>query len=271
MTPPDGPGSSAPDPVTPGSHPELDTLVATIARLRGPGGCPWDGAQTHASLVRYLVEECAELVEAIEIGTAADLREELGDVLIQVLFHADLAAYTPSEGFSIEDVAAQTTAKLVGRHPHVFAGTREAETPDDVMAFWDDLKAAEKPERTSVLDGIPREMSALARAAKVLERGAKVGTAPPVHQPAAEDSAARNAAADDAASEDAAKERERAFGDDLLVLIHHAATDGIDPERALRQAVRRYEDRIRVAEAAGRPSANPASGPAPAPGPTPAP
>ena len=100
-------------------HPGLSELVAMVARLRGPGGCPWDAEQTHASLVRYLVEECWELVEAIESGEKAELVEELGDVLYQVLFHADLAAHEPDERdrFDIADVSRHMTAKMVSRHP----------------------------------------------------------------------------------------------------------------------------------------------------------
>ena len=147
---------------------KLDELVAVTARLRAPGGCPWDADQTHESLVQYLVEETYELVEAIENGTRDDLLEELGDVLYQVLFHADIAAHTPGEDFDIQDVAAQMTAKMIGRHPHVFGGGRTAETADDVVGFWDDLKKQEKPGRTSVLDGIPQAMPSLALADKLL-------------------------------------------------------------------------------------------------------
>src|SRR6185437_10386697 len=146
---------------------ELDELVAVMTRLRGPGGCPWDADQTHESLGQYLIE-------AIETGNRDDMLEELGDVLYQVLFHADIAAHTPGEDFDIQDVAAQMTAKMVGRHPHVF-GDRVAETPDAVMEFWDDLKRREKPGRTSVLDGIPQAMPSLALADKLLGRAEKVG------------------------------------------------------------------------------------------------
>ena len=153
----------------------LDELVATVALLRAPGGCPWDAEQTHESLVQYLVEESWELIDAIEAGDRDEMIEELGDVLYQVLFHADLAAHTPGEDFDIQDVAAHMTAKMVSRHPHVFGGDRTAETADDVVSFWDELKADEKPHRTSVLDGIPRGMPALALAQKVLGKAAKVG------------------------------------------------------------------------------------------------
>ena len=124
--------------------------------------------------MQYLVEESWELIDAIESGDRDEMIEELGDVLYQVLFHADLAAHTPGEDFDIQDVAAHMTAKMVSRHPHVFGGDRTAETADDVVSFWDELKADEKPHRTSVLDGIPRGMPALALAQKVLGKAEKV-------------------------------------------------------------------------------------------------
>jgi uncharacterized protein YabN with tetrapyrrole methylase and pyrophosphatase domain len=126
------------------THPRLEELIATLEQLRSPGGCAWDAEQTHASLVRYLIEETYELVDAIEAGSDAEMVEELGDVLYQVIFHSSIAA---AEGrFTLEDVSAHMTAKMVGRHPHVF-GDRVAETADDVVAMWDDLKRAEKPSR----------------------------------------------------------------------------------------------------------------------------
>src|SRR5690606_2552122 len=133
-------------PTTP--HPKLEELIAVLEHLRAPGGCAWDRDQTHASLVQYLVEETYELVDAIEAGDDAELVEELGDVLYQVVFHSDIAA---EEGrFTLEDVAAHMTVKMVGRHPHVF-GDAVADTPDAVMARWDELKRVEKPGRESVL------------------------------------------------------------------------------------------------------------------------
>src|SRR5690606_17656321 len=157
-------------PITP--HPKLEELIAVLEHLRAPGGCAWDRDQTHASLVQYLLEETYELVDAIEAGDDAELVEELGDVLYQVIFHADIAA---EDGrFTLEDVAAHMTAKMVGRHPHVFADA-VAETPDAVTARWDELKKAEKPGRASVLDGIPQAMPALALAAKLVGRAEQVG------------------------------------------------------------------------------------------------
>lgn len=207
-------------------HPRLDELIATMERLRAPGGCAWDREQTHASLVQYLVEESAELVEAIESGSDADMVEELGDVLYQVLFHADLA--TEEGRFTLEDVAAHMTQKMVGRHPHVF-GDVVAETPDAVVANWEAIKAVEKAHRTSVLDGIPAGMPGLALADKSLGRAAKVGVTV------------------DAAPVPATEEE---LGAQLLALVAGARDAGLDAERALRSALRGLRDDVRAAEIA---------------------
>jgi len=205
-------------------HPELDQLIAVLEHLRAPGGCAWDREQTHASLVRYLVEETHELVDAIEAGDDEELVEELGDVLYQVVFHSDIAA---EEGrFTLEDVARHMREKMVGRHPHVF-GDATADTADAVVAKWDEVKAIEKPERTSVLDGVPRGMPALALADKLIGKAGKVGVeVEPITM-----------AADEAA-----------LGDSLLAIASGARAAGLDPERALRGAIRRLEARVRAAE-----------------------
>jgi XTP/dITP diphosphohydrolase len=217
------------------AHPKLEELIAVLHRLRAPGGCAWDQEQTHASLVQYLVEETYELVDAIETGSRDDLIEELGDVLYQVIFHSDIASHTPGEEFSLEDVAERMTAKMVGRHPHVF-GDAEAQaamnirTGDDVVAVWDELKKADKPGRTSVLDGIPQAMPALALADKLLGRAHRVGLA-------------------DIAADSTTAATEDALGDQLLAIVSSARAAGLDSERALRGALRRLQDEIRDAEA----------------------
>jgi len=225
-----GPSEHTTDAAAPAPGDGLLELVAMVGRLRGPGGCPWDAEQTHESLVQYLVEECWELIDAIESGSREEMIEELGDVLYQVLFHADLAAHTPGEDYDIDDVARHMTAKMVARHPHVF-GDREAETAADVVAFWDDLKASEKPHRTSVLDGVPQGMPALALAQKLLGKAEKVGVTRP---------------ATDAAS---APATEAELGDTLLALVASARAQGLDAERALRGAIRSMQDDVRAAEA----------------------
>lgn len=223
----------------PPTHPKLDELIAVLERLRAPGGCAWDREQTHESLVQYLVEETYELVDAIEAGDTAELIEELGDVLYQVVFHSDIAAEAGQ--FTLEDVAAHMTAKMIGRHPHVFGdmAAQDAlniQTADDVMAVWDDLKKNEKPHRTSALDGIPQNMPALALADKLLGRAHKVGLmdAPkPGEVPVA---AAIGTTEDE-------------LGSLLLAIVASAKASGLDAERALRGALRDLQSEIRAHEA----------------------
>lgn len=199
------------------SHPELDELIAVLATLRGPGGCAWDAEQTHESLVRYLVEESHELIDAIESGDRAGMLEELGDVLYQVLFHADLASAHPDEPFTIEDVARVSRAKMVGRHPHVF-GDVTADTADEVSANWERWKAAEKPERTSRFEGIPSGLPALQLADKVL---GKLDGSEDVAVPAV------------------IPDSEEELGEVLWAIVAAARSQGLDAERALRSAARR--------------------------------
>jgi XTP/dITP diphosphohydrolase len=206
---------------------ELERLVAVTALLRAPGGCPWDAEQTHASLVQYLTEETHELIEAIESGSREEMIEELGDVLYQVVFHADIAAHTPGEDFTIEDVAAHMTAKMVGRHPHVFADLDLA-TAGDVENAWDSFKAAEKPSRTSVLDGIPLGMPSLALADKLLGKAKKLGVEVTPAAPAPTD--------------------EATLGAQLLSLVAAAKAEGLDAERALRTTLRTLRTDIQTAE-----------------------
>ena len=208
---------------------ELDELVAVMTRLRGPGGCPWDAEQTHESLVKYLLEETYELIDAIESGSREELLEELGDVLYQVLFHADLASNTPGEEFTINDVAAHMTAKMVGRHPHVF-GDAAADTSEDVMAVWEDLKRVEKPGRTSTLDGVPQGMPALALADKILGKAEKIGIVD-IGGPAPFDF-----------------ESEAELGPVLLAIVASAKIQGLDAERALRNTLRELQAEIRESE-----------------------
>ncbi len=197
-------------------------LVAVMDRLRT--GCPWDREQTHESLARYLLEEAYETLEAIESGDHAHLREELGDLLLQVYFHARIAEEDPEQAFTIDDVAGGIVDKLVHRHPHVFAETPDSNAPslDEVNRNWEALKAAEKG-RGSVLDGIPLALPALSLAEKTLGRAARVGVAP----------------ADTATD---------SLGGRLLALVVEARAAGLDAEQELRAAVRRLADAVRAAE-----------------------
>lgn len=190
-------------------------LVAVMDRLRSPEGCPWDAEQTHESLVPYLIEETHELVEAIESGDRTHMAEELGDVLLQVAFHARIAQEHDESPFGIDDVAGGIVDKLVRRHPHVFAEV-DAETADDVAANWEQIKAEEKPHRSSPMDGIPAGLPALARADKVVARLSTAGRS---------DLAKIAAAGDD-------------LGSRLFALVLEAREHGQDPEAVLREAVR---------------------------------
>jgi len=213
-------------------------LVAVMDRLRSPGGCPWDAEQTHASLVQYLLEETYETVEAIETDDATALREELGDLLLQVVFHARIAEEDPGASWTIDDVADGIVAKLIRRHPHVF-GDATADTPAQVESAWQALKAAEKG-RTSVTDGVPLGLPALTLAAKLHTRARNGGVQAEV-VPSSSALVPAVGALDD----------ERELGEALLGLVAAAQERGWDAEAALRQACRDYVVRLRAAE--GRP------------------
>jgi NTP pyrophosphatase (non-canonical NTP hydrolase) len=175
--PPDGAVLLVPaaDPDAPAGA-ELLEAVAVMDRLRSPGGCPWDAEQTHESLLRYLVEETYELYDALAAGDVAAIREELGDVLLQVLFHARVAAES-TDGFDVDAVAAELVAKLVGRHPHVFADDSDVVTASDQDVRWEELKATEK-QRGSVLDGVALAQPAAALLAKYVSRAKRAGVPP---------------------------------------------------------------------------------------------
>jgi XTP/dITP diphosphohydrolase len=215
---------------------QLEDLLATAHKLRAPGGCPWDAEQTHESLVKYLLEETYELIDAIESGKRDDILEELGDVLYQVVFHSDLASSgSLGEPFDIQDVAAKMREKMVSRHPHVFGDADQlakfaASTGDEVMLNWDAHKKREKPERESVLDGVAIAMPALSLADKVLGKAEKIGLL--------EAGAAGPVQVAD----------EEQLGGLLLAIVTAARANGLDSERALRSAVRDLMDDIRKVE-----------------------
>ena len=191
-------------------------LVEVMDRLRSPGGCPWDAEQTHESLLPYLVEETYECVDAVESGDRAHIAEELGDVLMQVVFHARVAAEDDDEPFDIDDVAAGIATKLIRRHPHVFAGS-DAATPAEVEAQWDAIKATEKGD-AAPLHGVPVSMPALPRTVKVQRRLERAGVSSDVPLPAA-------------------PTPEQHHGARLWELVAQCRQDGVDPEAALRAAI----------------------------------
>jgi XTP/dITP diphosphohydrolase len=203
-------------------------LVRVMDRLRSPGGCPWDAEQTHASLVKYLLEEAYETVDAIEGGELVHLREELGDLLLQVVFHARIGQEHESDAWSLDDVAEGITAKLVRRHPHVF-GDAEAGDAESLEQSWEQLKAAEKG-RTSVVEGVAMGQPALSLAAKLHDRARRSDLPLP----------AQAAVSDDLDDEQ--------VGAALLALVARARAAGVDPEAALRAASRRYAERLQEAE-----------------------
>ncbi|MEP7179298.1 MAG: MazG family protein, partial [Pseudonocardiales bacterium] len=200
--------------------------VRLMDQLRSPGGCPWDAAQTHTSLETYLVEECYEVLEAIETDDLALLREELGDLLLQVLFHARITEeLPPDQAFSIADVAGDLVDKLVRRHPHVFAGA-DAGDAATLNETWERQKAAEKG-RTSATDGVPVGQPALALSAKLVARAQRADLVV-VPAPTGE------------------------FGERLFALAREALAAGIDPESALRETARAYRAAMIAAETSGR-------------------
>ena len=150
----------------------LDRLRDIVAQLRSPEGCPWDREQTHQSLKPHLIEECYELIDAIDAADDKELKEELGDLLLQVVLHSQMAS--EEKRFDLDDVAAVIADKLVNRHPHVFGQTRLPNS-EAVLRQWEVIKRAEKQERRSVLDGVPKGLPALARAQKVQGKAARVG------------------------------------------------------------------------------------------------
>lgn len=230
----------------PTPHPELDRLLDIVARFRGDAGCAWYEEQTHRSLVPYLQEETAELVDALETGSPQERREELGDVLFQVLFHADVAAAHGE--FDFEDVARDQAEKLLRRNPHVFGATPTRDI-EEILRLWHEAKAVEKAARTSVLDGIAFGMPALALADKLLGKADGVDGVEVLpdrdHGGAAADPPRGHAGEARGPFADEAE-----LGDALLGIVVAARASGLDAERALREASRRLADRIRTAEAA---------------------
>lgn len=236
----------------PGSR--LLDAVAVMDRLRAPGGCPWDAEQTHASLAPYLIEEAHEAADALAAEDLDALREELGDVLLQVLFHARLAEEIDDDEqrWTIDDVAGGLVDKLIRRHPHVFADAVVADA-DGVIATWEELKAAEKPERTEIFDGVTAAQPALQLAHALQARVARAG----FDWDGPRDAAIKVRAELDeflAATDDESRDRE--LGDLLLAVVSLARVSRSDPEAALRAAAGRFRRRVQaVATAAGAPLA----------------
>lgn len=228
---------------------EMQSIVETIWRLRQPDGCPWDRKQTHESIGKNMIEEAYEALDCIEAGDEAHLREELGDVLMQVVLHAQIAA--DAGAFTMADVARDINDKLIRRHPHVFGG-RSADSADEVLAIWDSVKLAEKGAKDAdaaeagerpegLLEGVPRSLPALMEAQKVSRKAASAGfeweTVADVWDKVAEERAEFEAEAPGTA------EREIEFGDLLFALVNVARKEGIDAESALRASTAKFRER----------------------------
>ncbi len=228
---------------------ELQSFVTTIWRLRQPDGCPWDREQTHASIAKNMVEEAYEAVDCIEANDPEHLCEELGDVLMQVVLHAQIAA--DAGEFTIADVARGVDEKLIRRHPHVF-GEAAAKDASDVLAIWDSVKLQEKADADAraaagdvkpagLLDGVPRSLPALMQAQKVSRKAAAAGfeweSVADVWDKVAEERTEFEAEAP------GSPEREMEFGDLLFALVNVARKEGIDAESALRASTAKFRHR----------------------------
>ena len=209
---------------------ELLRLREVMDRLRSPGGCPGDAEQTHESLLKYLLEESYEFLEAVELGDREAMREELGDVLLQVFFHARMAEDDRNDPFTVEDVARGIADKLVRRHPHVF-GDVKVSSSDEVLENWEALKAQEKG-RTSSIEGVPLAQPAMALASKLMYRAEKFGLNIEVARPL----------------EIPKLLSQTELGELLLGILSQAHEQGLDPEAALRAATKGYIAAIHEAE-----------------------
>lgn len=232
----------------------FDDLVRVMATLRGPQGCPWDRAQTHQSLRPYLLEEAYEVLEAIDAQDPDRLREELGDLLLQVVFHAQIAAERGA--FTVHDVVASLHDKLVRRHPHVFGQVEGVKTPEDVRSRWEALKREERGQAVSALEGVPRGLPALVRAQKLYRRATDAGFEWPdagaaLHKVREELEELEEAVS----SRDGAGVHEE-VGDVLMTVAKVAAFAGVDAEQALRDAcgkfTRRFQEMERLAAQRGQ-------------------
>jgi len=209
---------------------ELLRLRQVMDQLRSPGGCQWDAEQTHETLLKYLLEESYEYIEAVEDNDRAAMQEELGDLLLQVYFHSRVAEDDKDAPFSIEDVAKGIADKLIHRHPHVF--TDSDVTYDDVLENWEKQKREEKG-RTSAVDGVPLGQPAMSLATKIIYRSEKSGYRVPIAHPV----------------EIAPDISESELGEVLFGLIDQAQAAGLDPEVALRAATKKYIEAIKQYEA----------------------
>ena len=217
---------------------KFETLVAIIARLRGPGGCPWDREQNHESLREALLEECYEVLEALDEKSSGRLSEELGDLLMQIVFHAQLAA--ESGEFQLRDVIQNINRKLIQRHPHVF-GSVKVKDAGEALVNWEELKKKEKGDKASLLDNVPKKLPALGYSQEIQDRAARTGfdweKIEGIIDKLAEEVGELKGA-------DSQQEKVHEFGDLLFTLVNMARWLGVDSESALREANRRFYKRF---------------------------
>ncbi len=223
----------------------LEELIDVVAKLRAPDGCPWDREQTHTSLRPNMLEEAYEAVDAIDENDMAHLREELGDVLLQVLLHSQIAS--ESNEFTLDDVAKELKEKLIHRHPHVF-GTAKINNADEVLKTWDKLKSEEKTERKSAMDGLSRSQAALISAQKISKRAVKTGFEWPNEESLYDCVMSEIEEFKEAEIEKDKNHMEEEMGDILFAIVNLARWNKIDAEQALLKANKKFEKRFRKME-----------------------
>lgn len=223
----------------------LEELIEVIKRLRAPNGCPWDREQTHSSLRPNMLEEAYEAVDAIDDGDMSHLREELGDVLLQVLLHSQIASEVGD--FNIDDVAKELKEKLIHRHPHVF-GNAKIDSADDVLVAWDKLKAEEKTHRKSAMDRISRSQAALISAQKISKKAVKTGFEWPDEKSLYDCIYSEFEEFKQAKSDKDKTHMEEEFGDILFATVNLARWNKIDAEQSLLKANKKFEKRFRKME-----------------------
>ncbi len=223
-------------------------LVDIVSTLRGPNGCPWDKKQTHQSLKPFLLEEAYEVLEVLDNAEPAKLREELGDLLFQVLLHAQLAK--EADNFSIEDVIQTVAEKMTRRHPHVF-GDAQLNTPQEVLANWEQIKQAERGcSKTSALDGVPHQLPSLIRAHRLQERAARLGFDHPSLEAAFNKVQEEIKEFEDAFRGGKTEEMEEELGDLFFTLVNLARFIEVNPEDALHKTIMKFIKRFRYIEEA---------------------
>ena len=225
---------------------KFDALVEIIGRLRAPDGCPWDKEQTHQTLRGNLLSESYEVLEALDKGDAAELCEELGDLLLQIVLHAQIAK---DEGeFQIGDVVRGIATKIIRRHPHIF-GSRKVKDAEEVMHNWEALKKEEREEGKSMLAGVPKQMPALAYAYEISRRAVRVGFEWENLEGVIDKLAEEVKEIKDSANRE---EKAQEIGDLLFTMVNYARWEGVDPEAALREANQKFYRRFAKMEELAR-------------------